>query len=146
MRQSTGTACTMAFASAAVEVSASPTSRCSATAGNVFRQRVASTQQQRMRTRRPQQRESGAWRQAHPHAGMLATAPDQRLHVGHQCVAGMHLEHRATQRDHAFGIQQWRGLRDQVAAVAAGQQGALRLFVGIAQREPQEEAVKLRIR
>ncbi len=112
---------------------------------HVLRQRVVATEHQCVRTRRAQQCETRARRESHAHARMLAAAPDQRLHVGQQRVAGMHVEHRAAQRDHPPGIQQRRGLRDQFAAIAAGQQGAFGVFVGIAQRQPQQEAVQLRI-
>ena len=104
---------------------------------------MAASQQQRVRARRAQQCEPRARGQAHPDPGLLATTCEQGLYVGQQGFAGVHAEHRAAQRDHPVGIEQGGRLRDQVASVAAGEQGAFGGLVGIAKREPQQEAVEL---
>ncbi|MCW0465943.1 hypothetical protein NB705_003016 [Xanthomonas sacchari] len=57
----------------------------------------------------------------------------------------MDLLHALAQRGHVGLAEQWLRLCDQVAAVAAAEQRAFGLGVGIAQRQAQQEAVQLRV-
>ena len=58
----------------------------------------------------------------------------------------MHGKHRVTGGDDVLAGQQWPGLGNQRAAIGAGQQVAFGGLARIAQGEPQQETVELRIR
>lgn len=76
---------------------------------------------------------------------MLAATQQQGLHIADQRIAGMDLVDHPAQRDHV-GVAQLRGgLGDQFAPIRARQQRTLGIGAGVAQAQPQQEAVQLRV-
>ncbi|MNT02497.1 hypothetical protein D3C72_1369980 [compost metagenome] len=112
---------------------------------HVFGYHVATAEQQRMCLGCAQQGQAGARRQSHAYARMLAAAGQQCLHVVHQRVADMHLADGLAQCAYLGVVQLGHRAGDQVAAIAAAQQLTFRLRAGVTHRQPQQEAIKLRI-
>src|SRR3546814_3836601 len=69
----------------------------------------------------------------------------QRLQVIEQGGAGGDRLRLSLQCEQGGAIELWRELGQQVTAIAAGEQGAFGGGIRIVQRQPQHEAVELRV-
>ena len=110
---------------------------------DVVGQRVVAAVHERARLGRAQQHQAGARRGAELDALVVAGAPQQRHDVVAQGARGMHAVRGLHRLDDLGPVGHRLELEHLVARLVAEQHAGLGLGVGVAQREPDHEAVHL---